>query len=462
MPLNPWYTSDELVSAIQRKIMFPLSQNTFGEQDILDFCNEEMMIAQVPSVMEYHQEFFVETFVVPLQSNISNYQIPNRAIGMKLRDIFYLDNQNNFVEMTRVNSDDRAFFQANIASSNSVYKFYLQGNDIIVTPAITSDVYGALMMVYFLRPNALVPNDNAAHITNFLETITVNNTYVNVGDTVTIGGNIIGESPLLQVEGPFPPYQSNIYSYNSYTTFIPQVIFTAISGSPLADQFLIGATSALTAQNLATAINTDGTYSATVMGDVVTINYTNILTQYQTSNTTGGFVLNTGVLVQFDSIPSMITNGSTIDVLQTVAGHKTKAIDIVLGSNAISGNVIQLPPIMIPQNAIASGLPITPSIPSDLSPYNMAPGDYICLAGKCIIPQVPTDLHISLIERVCSRILASLGDLQGMQVQEGKIAQVEKTTGTLIDNRVEGSPMKVLARHSLARFGKMGPRRNLS
>jgi len=274
---------------------------------------------------------------------------------------------------------------------------------------------------------------------------------INNNDTITITPGLIG---LFFNSNGFPNYYAN-----SAPT---PLVFTAVTGTPSTDQFQIGATSTITASNLANLINTDGTYTAIASGPVVTLYYSQNQTSFQTSNTTNGIVLSTGVQVIVNSVPSQITNGSVVDVLQTDGAHKALAIDIKLGKNAISGNVIQLPVIQIPQAAIASGVPITPSIPTNLSPYNMSVGDYICLATKCIIPEIPTDIHISLIERTCSRILAAMGDTQGMQVQEAKIQQVEKNQGTLIDNRVEGSPMKVLARHSLARFGKMGPRRNLS
>src|SRR5271165_4150777 len=133
---GPWYTSDDIISSIQRKISFPISQNTFTNSDILQFANEEMLIAQVPSVMRYHEEYFVANLSVPLIQNVSRYEIPNRAIGMKLRDIFWQDPQGNLFEMTRVSANDAAFFQRNVGANTEIAKYYFEGNFIVLTPIV--------------------------------------------------------------------------------------------------------------------------------------------------------------------------------------------------------------------------------------------------------------------------------------------------------------------------------------
>ena len=80
MALKPYYTSRSLIDAVKRKIMFPINQATFTDDDVLSFCNEEMMISQVPAVMQYHEEYFVTYQNVPLQNNMSRYAVPKRAI----------------------------------------------------------------------------------------------------------------------------------------------------------------------------------------------------------------------------------------------------------------------------------------------------------------------------------------------------------------------------------------------
>jgi hypothetical protein len=100
--------------------------------------------------------------------------------------------------------------------------------------------------------------------------------------------------------------------------------------------------------------------------------------------------------------------------------------------------------------------------------YNFAPaianiqiGDYACVANECIIPQIPPDLHNTLAERTAARILAAIGDVEGLQASNAKLQEIETRQGTILDDRVEGAPQKITARHSLLRYGKMGTRKRM-
>lgn len=412
---NPWMTSSDLISSVKRRISVPISQVTFSEDDILAFANEEVFISQVPSVLEYHEEYFVDTILVPLQPNISTYEIPDRAIGMKLRGLYWADVSNNLFEMTRIGSDDRAFFQRNIGANQAIHKFFLQGNSVVLTPTVTDNPTGHLVFVYYLRPNQLVQNTRASFIQSFQQTITVNNSSIVAGDKVTI--------------------------FN--------VVFTAVSGSPGTNEFQIGVSDAATATNLVNVINTNGTVgTASITTNIVkvifselpplsqvlnSLAYNPIVNPFSTSNTSG-FVIPSTLSINCDQVPANITTGSLVDFLQTAVGHKIRSYDVEvanISSNTITFNITDVPPDLIV-------------------------GDNICSANECIIPGIPTDLHNALAERTAGRILASLGDMQGLQVSQQKLAEIERSQGELLDQRVEGNPKKINARHTLLRYGKMG------
>ena len=89
MAVKPYLTSDDLVEAVKRNMAFPIAQVTFDVEDILAFANEELFLEQVPSVMQYHEEFFTFSEDVPLESQVSRYDIPYRAIGLKIRNLFW-------------------------------------------------------------------------------------------------------------------------------------------------------------------------------------------------------------------------------------------------------------------------------------------------------------------------------------------------------------------------------------
>lgn len=485
-----WMTSADLLESVKRKISFPSSQITFTDDDILAFANEEMAISQVPSVLSFHEEYFVQVSIVPLVVNQRHYPIPDRAIGMRLRGVFWQDLQGNIFDMARVSADDKAFWQNNVGYGQSVHKFYLEGNNIVLTPHHLTNPTGNLYITYFLRPNLLVQNDQAAIISSFQRTILILDDLGNrpFGSTITIGGvssfnaktitNIAPTNPALVTSGshglntgdtievsgsdsmpsidgtwtvtvdPSDPLDKftipiSVTTGGSQGTFkqFTGVTFTEVVSSPAANQFVGDFASGITASNLANAINLNGTVgTATVVeatgpGWEVIVRYVPLNFVFSTSVPLGFFIQDTQGIV-FQNVPASIVSGSIIDFLQTKPGHRTKGLSVTIPTGGVLGNVINFTASTVPRDLIV--------------------GDYICLEGLCIIPQIPPDLHNGLAERTGARILAALGDSVGLQNSNAKIEEINKAQGTLLDNRDEGNPKKITARHSLLRYGKQG------
>lgn len=402
--------------------MFPTSQSTLTDDEILNFANEEMQVSQVPDILQYHEEYLVSYEITPMVSNQSRYPIPNRAIGMRLRDIFWMDAQGNLFEMTRISPGDKALFQRTLGTNQAVTKFYVEGNDIVLAPGVTNTPTGYLVFYFFLRPNQLVDETRSATITGFQQKITVDNTTLVSGDVVSFS--------------------------NSGNTFEAGVTFA------------IGGTSVITATNLVAAINTAnlGATASNVSGTsaVVTLTFTDIrvgvtqnvsvplLFEQATSNitttNTAAFAIPTYLIVTFSSVDTSIfsTNG-IIDMLETGGGHRTKNYDVTTLASSATDLHFAITDI----------------------PLNLSVGDYISPQRECIIPQIPSDLHVALVERVCARILSAIGDKEGLTSVNEKLQEINLRTGSLVDDRVDGAPLKVTNRYSLLRIGATGPRRRV-
>lgn len=297
-------TTDELLKSVKRRAMLPQTQNTFLEEDFLAFANEEMDLGIVPHVLSYHEEFFVYTVPVALESNVSRYQIPARAVGNKLRELAYSDNNSNIFEMTRITQEDLPYYQQ--AASRSTFKmFYIEGNEVVLYPDVNVMGTGTLRMSIYLRPNEIVSEDRVAIITGIDR----------------ISGNI-----------------------------------------------------------------------------------------------------------SVSQVPDIITVGTALDLIQTGSPHRTLGLDIMATSINTTTKTITLDVDDIPTALVI--------------------GDHIALAGETIVPQVPTDLHSMLAQRVAARCLEALGDAQGLNAANSKLQEMEFKTGSVIDNRVEGSPLKIVNRNS--------------
>lgn len=409
---HPWLTSDELIDRVKKKIAFPLYQSTYSEEDILQFCSEELLINQVPDIMKWHEEYFVTYEKIPLEANVSRYAIPERAIGGKLRDIAYSDNTviagspfGNLTEMTKIEPGNKPYFQqANTYTSTYASAFYVEGNEIVLTPSVGPSPTGYLVMWYYRRPSQLVKDNRAAISTAFTKTITVDNAQLIAGDTFTLGSTI----------------------------------FTAVVGAPSTNEFQIGATSIATAGNIVVAVNASGLVSAVSNGspgtNVVVFDYDNQTLEFESDSL--GLSVQSGQGIRFSSVPSNIANNGYIDFLKTKPGHDILSMNVKLGASAISGTIINFSPGEVPVKFVV--------------------GDYVCCVNECIIPGIPSDLHSGLAERAAARILAGIGDQAGLQTSNAKIADIMQKEKMLIDNRTEAAVTKINNTNSHLKNNKFG------
>lgn len=148
------FTSDSLITSVKRWAMIPEDQNTFTSSDFLDIANEELITNVVPEILRLHEDFFLFSEEVVLESGKERYRIPHRAIGNKLRDVKYSDNNGNLIELTRLSVDETADYDfENI--SNRVGAFYVENQDIVLLSSGQLNS-GSLVFSYYLRPNNLV------------------------------------------------------------------------------------------------------------------------------------------------------------------------------------------------------------------------------------------------------------------------------------------------------------------
>lgn len=305
---SSYFTTDDLIASIKRRASIPIHQSLFTNDDFIAFLNEEMSLGLVPSIMAMKEDYLLRTLYVPLVQNQYAYELPNRAVGNKAREIAYIDQSNNTLEMTRIMIGDLPFYN-NGRNYNNPYAYYIENNtfNLISTVNVTT---GSFAVSYYIRPNQLV---------------------------------------LLKDVG----------------------VIQAID------------------------------------------------------RTTGEIFL--------DKIPTDFSVNKVYDMVQLMSPHKSLNID----------------------QAIASINPVNKSITMDASqiPSNLKVGDHFCIAEQSAIPQIPSDLHVVLAHRAAARCLEALGDMQGLQAANAKLAEFEEKTQNLIDDRVEDSPKKIKNYRSLIRSG---------
>lgn len=146
-------TSNSLVTSIKRRAHVPENQSTFSFNDFLEFANEELRLALVPSLMSLNEDFLLFEQEVDLVPNKTEYIIPSRAVGNKLRDVQKKFNEGSYGEMTRISIGER--FSDN--GGNSLTTFYVKNNKVVLRDS--SNYSGKLVFIYYIKPSRLVAED---------------------------------------------------------------------------------------------------------------------------------------------------------------------------------------------------------------------------------------------------------------------------------------------------------------
>jgi hypothetical protein len=133
------------------------------------------------------------------------------------------------------------------------------------------------------------------------------------------------------------------------------------------------------------------------------------------------------------NLPNTFSTNTRCDFYKVQSPHNILEIDLLPTSVNFSSKTLTFDP---------------DDIPSELSV-----GDHVALAQQCAIPQIPSDLHVFLAQKTAERILEAQGDMEGLQAARQKSAEMEVRAGTLIDNRVDESPIKLTNRNGILQYG---------
>jgi hypothetical protein len=375
----------DLIKSIKRRAFIPNSQESFTDEDLLRTATEEINIGLVPLIQRMHEEHLVYYTDLQLVDGKKRYAIPSRAHGNKLRDVALVDENGNIFEMHRYSINEVSDFTNTTTYINN-RGFYLENNDVILSNFDANDRM-KLRVYFYMRPNHLVME--------------------------SAGGTVIGIAQTSEVDQINP-------KTGAFTNIIAGTKTTFTSANHgLVNGQLVQISGANTIPSV------DGFH------EIFVIDSNNFSVEFNTSSVgaiTGNF--NAALSVKrltLSALPATFLQNNFFDFVQNVSPNKIIHYDRRF--NAINQVSKQI-------SFIATDIP------------DVIVGSYITLAEETFVPNIPTELHPILAQRVAVSCLEAMGDEQNKQSAERKLAAMEKDAGTFLDNRVEGAMQKIKARHS--------------
>lgn len=148
------YTTNALVISVKQRTMNASNQNLFTDSDMVRIASEELQSVLIPYIESIKGEYFVRTEDITFVSGQQSYTMPQRATGMKLRDVMLVDFQGNQINLPYINPED---LKSTWAFSALQFGFYPKDNQIILVLGNLAAIgnYQFVRMNYFRRPDTL-------------------------------------------------------------------------------------------------------------------------------------------------------------------------------------------------------------------------------------------------------------------------------------------------------------------
>lgn len=381
-----------LIKSIKGRAFIPESQETFTAERLLEIATEEINIGIMDQIMNARGDYLVYSVDVPVVDNVKAYDIPDRAQGNKLRDAQIVDSDGNIVhELVQISLEELPDFEG--AYTISSYRaFYLQNNMLNLT-SIGDTTARFIRMWFYMRPNSLVTIDRAATVTALPITTET--------DTVS-------------------PQTGTITSISIAN---PTIITSTAHG-------LVGGETIQISGSDSTPV-VDGDYIVTYL----TANTFSIAVNVTVAGTSGSWSKLASCYV-FSSvlIPKHFSVAISYDVVGGLSPNKIKLYNLTANSVNLATKTISFRV-------------------EDVGTVILR-GDYITKSEETIVPNIPTEYHPVLAQRVAVACLEAMGDEQNKQSAERKLKQMETAVLRMLVNRVEGAPKKLKNRFGTLNSGR--------
>lgn len=202
MAISP-YIVDSLLPMLRLLPLMPSVQALFTDSDLVNIMNFEMDSKIVPMMDNQAEEYGVYLFDIVYSNTVTQYDMPARAMGGKLRAVSFVDPNSNEVRIPRLRVEDimSNVNATGLAINPALWGFYLQNNKVITYLSSVnggSSAFPTLRLRYLRQPNTLVLSAACGQITAISgNVVTVN--AIPIGFTTSATYDLISNVPQMFV-----------------------------------------------------------------------------------------------------------------------------------------------------------------------------------------------------------------------------------------------------------------------
>lgn len=174
------YTTADFLTDLRLRVLAPGDTNVWDETDFLRLADAEIQTTILPLVMSLMADYYVTYTDQAIVANQPAYDIPARAVGMRLREVKIVTTNGALDDPPLI---DLEALETTLPGTRKGFLVRMNQVWIYPTPASAS---GTLRQFFWLRPSRLIETTGAAQI-SAIDTGTGVVTVSSIPDTYTTG-----------------------------------------------------------------------------------------------------------------------------------------------------------------------------------------------------------------------------------------------------------------------------------
>lgn len=151
-------TTTDLLADVRARVAAPTANDLISSTELLALADQEMRTELAEIIISMRSEYWLADYTVSISSGTASYRMPDRALGMSLRDVTVYDANGREYNCSQIPADQRYLWtRGQTWTATGPFVFTLDNDEITLlpTPAASSAGY-TLRARYYKRPSELV------------------------------------------------------------------------------------------------------------------------------------------------------------------------------------------------------------------------------------------------------------------------------------------------------------------
>lgn len=160
-------TTSDLLTEARGGVAAPSANGLISSSELLSFADSDMRTEIAQILIGIRSEYWLTDYTAPVVANQSEYRLPDRALGMGLRDVTVYDSAGSEYNCTQIPADQRYLWtRGQNWGQAGPFVFTFDNGSVVLLPTPALSGQWTLRMRYYAEPSTLDLLENCSGFSN--------------------------------------------------------------------------------------------------------------------------------------------------------------------------------------------------------------------------------------------------------------------------------------------------------